>query len=137
MVARYFESTPALVTTAINGTLFVRDYLKYGSFLGAMGNPAKRAEIAARMLAGEQLTAKTSEVWTARFAKVGEVMGWIGIIMQSVQIHSDNQPPWFEEDQQNGLRSGRLIQRSMYWGTTTVIEPNPVCDARFDIACWP
>ena len=36
-----------------------------------------------------------------------------------------------------GLRSGRLIIRSYWWDTTHVIEPNPVCDARFDIACWP
>jgi len=95
------QSSPALINFASNVTLFIRDKFKYGSFLGAIGNPGKKAELVARMMTGEKVAAKTSAAWTARFTSLGGVLTKIGWVLEfGTRLESDNPQALAEQRRQ-------------------------------------
>ena len=103
------EATPSAVSVGTSAFFFVRDKSKYGSFLGAMGNPKKKEELIGRMMAGERVAAQTSDVWTRRITLLGRVMTHAGFLLDLSQLESDN-PEVTAENKKNvqaGLRSGQ------------------------------
>ena len=110
------ESIPALLTIGMNATLFVRDKLKYGSFLGAIGNPEKKAELVKRMLEGERVAGKTSEVWTGRFLAVGRYLNLAGWFLEAGRMLAADNPEAVRAQERQFEAQGRTYQCRPWMG---------------------
>ena len=91
------EAAPAIITVVDTVRLFFRDFAKYGSFVGVMGNTQKRASVAAQMLAGENKAAQTSIKETMHFARLGRAMTHLGFYFDLIQLESDSPIPNLED----------------------------------------